>query len=101
MLEDRFGHEIVHFAYPFGSFDTRVRALVAEAGYRTACTVEIGLSTSEDHPLALRRVPVTGHDTLVDFVARLGSGRTTIEWVGGVVRRLRRAELGRDSKRDS
>ena len=79
ILETGLRRKVVHLAYPFGAFDARVRALASEAGYHTACTTEIGLATSQDDPLALRRVPVTGQDTLPDFVWRLRTGRSLRE----------------------
>ena len=55
-LEDRFGVPVRHFCYPYGDQDERVRALVAEAGYEAACTVEHGVNgPGEVDPMALRR----------------------------------------------
>lgn len=79
LLEAQLGSEVAHLAYPFGSYDARVRDLAAETGYRSACTVEIGLSGPGDDPLALRRVPVLGFDTLTDFACRLRSARPARE----------------------
>lgn len=75
LLEDRLGHEVRHLAYPFGSFNEAVRALAAETGYRSASSVKIGLSPPEDDSLALHRVPVTGQDSLLDFICRLHTAR--------------------------
>ena len=76
LLEDHLGHEVSHLAYPFGSFNEKVRALVSEAGYRSASSVRIGLSPPEDDVLALHRVPITGQDSLLDFICRLHTART-------------------------
>lgn len=54
-LEDRFGVPVRHFCYPYGDQDERVRALVAEAGYEAACTVEHGVNGPGVSPLTLRR----------------------------------------------
>lgn len=54
-LEDTFGVAIDHFCYPYGEWNDAVRGLVAEAGYRTACTVERGVNTSSTHPLEITR----------------------------------------------
>lgn len=70
-LEDELGRAVRHMAYPFGSYDEAARAAAAEAGYRSACSVRIGLSPAGDDPLALRRVPVLGQDSLLDFACRL------------------------------
>jgi peptidoglycan/xylan/chitin deacetylase (PgdA/CDA1 family) len=74
LLEQQLGRPIWHTAYPFGSFNQRVRAIAAEVGYRSACSVEIGRATTQDDPLALRRIPITGHDSLLDFMCRLRTG---------------------------
>jgi|SRR5215467_368786 len=76
LLEDHLGHEVRHLAYPFGSFNENVRALVAEAGYRSASSVRIGLSPQEDDVFALHRVPISGQDSLLDFICRLHTART-------------------------
>jgi len=55
-LEDRFGIAIRHFCYPYGDHDAAVLELVAEAGYRTACTTQPGVNTPATPRLALRRV---------------------------------------------
>ena len=101
LLEEHLGRPEHHLAYPHGAWDEQVRALAEEAGYRTACSVRIGLSGPGDDALALHRVPVNGTDTLPDFVARLRTGHTVRETVrgavggavGGAIRRL--AGLGR------
>lgn len=55
-LEDRFGVAVEDFCYPYGDWNPRVAELVAEAGYRTACTTEYGVNTPQSAPLALKRV---------------------------------------------
>ena len=79
LLEDRLGHAVVHLAYPFGAFDVQVRGLAAETGYRSACSTRSGLSDPGDDPLALHRVKVYGHESLLDFACRLETGRSPKE----------------------
>jgi peptidoglycan/xylan/chitin deacetylase (PgdA/CDA1 family) len=88
LLEDNLGHAVTHLAYPFGSFNDSVRAIVAETGYRSACSVQIGLSPVDDDPLALRRVPICGQDSLLDFICRLRTARSLREYLGIQVRAL-------------
>lgn len=83
LLEQNLGQEIIHLAYPFGAWNSRVRTLATESGYSTACSVEIGLSTEHDSLFAFRRVPITGFDSLADFVCRLNTGWRWDEWVRG------------------
>lgn len=88
VLEDYLGREARHLAYPFGSFNEQVRALAAETGYRSASSVRIGLSSPEDDSLALHRVPVTGQDSLLDFICRLRTAHTLSEWLHGKAEHL-------------
>jgi peptidoglycan/xylan/chitin deacetylase (PgdA/CDA1 family) len=74
VLEHELGRAVEDLAYPYGSVSERVRELAAETGYRSACTVRIALSDSQDDLLALRRVPITGYDSLADFICRLRTG---------------------------
>jgi len=54
-LEDRFGVPIEHFCYPYGDWNERVRDLVIEAGYKTACTTLTGISTRSESLFLLKR----------------------------------------------
>jgi peptidoglycan/xylan/chitin deacetylase (PgdA/CDA1 family) len=98
LLEDRLGHAVEHVAYPFGSFDERVRAMAAEAGYVSGCTVQIGLASPGDDLLSLRRVHVSGEDSLLDFACRLRTGLSVktllIGKARGAGRRARRLRSG-------
>ena len=57
-LEDRFARAVTDFAYPFGEMNPVIRALVAEAGFERAWSVESQVITRETDPLALPRFPV-------------------------------------------
>jgi len=93
LLEERLGCTVLHLAYPFGSFNQRVCALAAEAGYETACSVRIGISGLADDRYALHRVPICGADSLVDFVCLVHRGQRAIDCVRSAARRALR--LGR------
>jgi peptidoglycan/xylan/chitin deacetylase (PgdA/CDA1 family) len=73
VLADTLGHHIRSFAYPHGYWRARVRRLVADAGFDTACGVAEALSSAQDHPLALSRLMVRA-DT---------SASTVAAWVNG------------------
>ena len=81
LLEDNLGQEIKHLAYPYGSFTEQVQVAVAETGYRSACSVQIGLSPCDDDQLALHRIPVSGQDSLFDFICRLSTARSLREFM--------------------
>ena len=89
-LEEELGRPAVHLAYPFGAYDSTVRASAAEAGYVTACSTRAGLSEADDDLLALHRVTVHGHDSLLDFVCRLRTGAATLERLGRALRAVAR-----------
>jgi peptidoglycan/xylan/chitin deacetylase (PgdA/CDA1 family) len=55
-LEDRFGLQIQHFSYPFGSWNDSVRELVHEAGYQTASTMRFGVNLASTPAYELRRI---------------------------------------------
>ena len=55
-LEDMFGVTVKHFCYPYGDWNEAVHDLVAEAGYRTACTTKSGVNPPGAPPLSLKRI---------------------------------------------
>jgi peptidoglycan/xylan/chitin deacetylase (PgdA/CDA1 family) len=81
-LEDELGRPVVHLAYPYGAFDQTVQAAAAEAGYVTACSTRPGRSVVADDLLALHRVSVYGHDSLLDFGFRLRTGAALRDRLG-------------------
>jgi peptidoglycan/xylan/chitin deacetylase (PgdA/CDA1 family) len=87
VLEDHLGREVTDLAYPFGAVNQEVRDAAAAAGYRSACSVNIGLYKSADDPLMLPRVPVSGTESFADFVCRVKTASTA----GAVIRRSVRA----------
>jgi peptidoglycan/xylan/chitin deacetylase (PgdA/CDA1 family) len=71
-LEDRFGLEVSHFCYPYGSWNETVRDLVIEAGYSTACTLEFGVNDSKTPAHELRRIyPLSSGEMLRKIAHRL------------------------------
>jgi peptidoglycan/xylan/chitin deacetylase (PgdA/CDA1 family) len=98
-LQDELGRPIVHLAYPYGSFDQAVRATAAEAGYITACSTGAGLSGADDDMLALHRVTVYGHDSLLDFACRLRSGTALRQRLGQAFDRVTHRFRGQPGSR--
>ncbi len=58
LLEQSLGAPIRSFAYPHGYSSRRVRRIVAEAGYESACSVKHTLSSTQDDRFALSRLMV-------------------------------------------
>lgn len=59
VISERARIDVSIFAYPNGSFDDRVVAAVAGAGYRYAFTTEKGYYTAGTHPLRVPRIGVS------------------------------------------
>jgi len=55
VIEDALGAEITCFAYPYGRYDDRSRAIVRRH-FACACTDRLGLATPRSDPYALERV---------------------------------------------
>jgi peptidoglycan/xylan/chitin deacetylase (PgdA/CDA1 family) len=71
VLEARLGRPTSVFCYPVGLFTAREHALVAGAGYRYAVSCESGVNLPRTDPFALRRTQILGHDSLLDFRAKI------------------------------
>jgi peptidoglycan/xylan/chitin deacetylase (PgdA/CDA1 family) len=87
-LELEVGRPTVHLAYPFGSYNRAAQAMAAEAGYVTACSTRAGLSGADDNLLALHRISIYGHDSLLDFVSRLRTGSAVREHLSQTLHRV-------------
>lgn len=59
-IEAHLEKDVHSIAYPCGSYDDTVLAVVREGGYRTAFTVNYGLDTPGDNPYTLNRIPIFG-----------------------------------------
>jgi peptidoglycan/xylan/chitin deacetylase (PgdA/CDA1 family) len=57
-IEDTFGVAVEDFCYPYGDSNPSIRDLVAEAGYRTACTTQFGVNVPATPAFALFRITV-------------------------------------------
>lgn len=86
ILEEQLGRPVRHMAYPYGAYNAEVRSLAKEAGYRTACAVRGGHSGTKDDRFALRRIVVSGSDSLLDFACRLHTAHPFGEFVRRKVR---------------
>ncbi|MGH8901617.1 MAG: polysaccharide deacetylase family protein [Egibacteraceae bacterium] len=71
LLEERLQSEVTSFAYPFGYATPRVRRMVREAGYGSACAVKKMLSHTGDDLYFLTRLvilPSTSLDALMKTI---------------------------------
>jgi peptidoglycan/xylan/chitin deacetylase (PgdA/CDA1 family) len=70
-LERAVGHAVPWFAYPYGAYDARVAALVAQAGYLTAVTTDSGSCQPTQRPLELERLEVLDTTGVAGLAAML------------------------------
>ncbi len=75
----------VSFAYPFGYFDKRVKAAIAEK-FQVAFTCEEGLNDLDTDPLSLRRTMVLPNDNLLDLELRARYGRSQLHNIAARIR---------------
>ncbi len=73
VLEDITGSQVGAISYPFGRYDTRVLAAVAEAGFSRGYTMDF--PASDDSSLAMGRVAVYGYDTHLSVRRKLTPNR--------------------------
>jgi peptidoglycan/xylan/chitin deacetylase (PgdA/CDA1 family) len=85
-LEEMLGHDVSCFAYPYGDLDARVRAAVADAGYRFAFTVNAGGNLWDDR-LALNRIGLAEEDSILSLWMKLRTGRSFSEEVLSILLR--------------
>jgi glycosyltransferase involved in cell wall biosynthesis len=70
-LEQKLNLPIGLFAYPFGKYDSKIQALVQQAGFLGACSVHRGPNTPNTIGFALHRTEVAGTDSIVRFALGL------------------------------
>ena len=88
-LEDALGAEVASFAYPYGGVDRRVRAAVAEAGYKLAFTTLPGPNWWND-PLCQHRAEVSENTSMFDFAYQLRTGYGFTQSISERLRSLER-----------
>jgi peptidoglycan/xylan/chitin deacetylase (PgdA/CDA1 family) len=82
VLEQRLGISVNSFAYPFGYHTERLKRLLQEVGYTSACAVKNSLSYGRDDPYALARVTVTAETTGRRFEQLLNGRGAPTAWHG-------------------
>ncbi|MBI2116985.1 MAG: polysaccharide deacetylase family protein [candidate division NC10 bacterium] len=86
ILEQRLGHPVKFFAYPFGSraygdFTPAIADLLRQAGYGGACTTVVGTSGPGVDAFALRRIPMEEADGAFRVRCKLVGA---YDWVGRI-----------------
>lgn len=70
-LEQKFGHAVRTFAYPYGEFGARELRSVRDAGYNWAVTTVHGLNTAQTDPHQLYRIVVGEHQHWLVVAAKV------------------------------
>ncbi len=66
-IEQKIGMPVDYFCYPLGGFDERAKELVAQAGYKGACTTNRGFARFNSDVYELKRIKVTNSDMTKPF----------------------------------
>lgn len=74
-LQAQFGVNVDSFAYPFGIYTPADPPAVAAAGYQHAVTTQEGIDIDwQNRPYELRRIKVSGKDSLFSFALKMRRG---------------------------
>jgi peptidoglycan/xylan/chitin deacetylase (PgdA/CDA1 family) len=94
-LQQALGLPVLSMAYPFSQYDSQVKSLVAECGFRLACTYRPGyVGTAGGDVMALERIGILATDTLVAFKDKVrGAMRLRAAWIRRLFRARARALL--------
>jgi len=68
------------FAYPFGTWNWRIRDKIQSFGYSWACSCLEGLNSARTNPFLLRRVSIDEADVGIRLRLKLITGRTLLKW---------------------
>ena len=78
LIEDHVGRKVSSFAYPFGYSTLAVRQLVQKAGFSSACTMNIAMSSDTTEHFALERLMVTPSTSIDGFRTLLAETETPL-----------------------
>jgi peptidoglycan/xylan/chitin deacetylase (PgdA/CDA1 family) len=67
LIEKKIGASVDYFCYPSGGFCQRAKELVAQAGYKGACTTNRGFAHFNSDVYELKRIKVTNSDMTRPF----------------------------------
>ena len=90
ILEDALGVPVECFAYPFGRYDHRIRAM-AQRHFACACSDRLGLVTARSDPYALERLEAYYFRSRWAFDLLTTGLLSPYVWAHSIPRRLRRA----------
>ncbi|HLO28603.1 MAG TPA: polysaccharide deacetylase family protein [Anaerolineales bacterium] len=71
ILEQKLGHAVATFSYPYGHYDQRVRDVVEQSAFQAACAVRNALSHIKDHRFSLARITINNRTSVQQLAALL------------------------------
>lgn len=80
-LQDLIDRTVTDFAYPYGDYDAVDAALVSQAGFDDAVTMDFGSEQCLTQRFVLRRIRVVGADSLQTFAGKAGVPAPPSWWV--------------------
>ena len=87
-LESITGRSVEHIAIPRASYNRRIRNLVKDTGYKTACCNNKGSSNGLSDPLALPRIVIERDMSIKDFANCLMPKTSAILRIIGNIKRI-------------
>jgi len=73
-IENKLGRTVRFLCYPYGEYNEKVKQWTRESGYLGACTIAGGKNGPDCDRYAIRRIMITGYDSLLSFKFKLLSG---------------------------
>jgi peptidoglycan/xylan/chitin deacetylase (PgdA/CDA1 family)/GT2 family glycosyltransferase len=80
-LEAHLGRPAALFAYPYGHYGAEAMREVERAGYRAAFSVDRGLNTLRTGRYAMRRVVISGDDSILMFALKVWLGDDPVRYL--------------------
>ncbi|MBC7248979.1 MAG: polysaccharide deacetylase family protein [Anaerolineae bacterium] len=71
LIEEHVEQPVTLLSYPYGAYSDTVISILAQAGYRAACTINPSFYQHRNDAYRLSRIHPTYTDSLEDFIARL------------------------------
>ena len=72
---EHWNHPIVHsvFCYPYGEFNEDTIQILRDLGFKFALTTNSGINDQAVDPLQLKRIEISGEDSLEEFIKKLSN----------------------------
>lgn len=80
--------EIDLFSYPNGNYNSRIKQILKEGGFRCGLASKTGLNSPDTDLFELKRVSVGARDSLIPFIAHLSGIREYTSYFMGFLRRM-------------